>query len=164
MSIREHNTRSKSCPICSEVFAIRSGTRRRVLNTKVRRHVKAEHHDYYVQVHRWDRRAIFYSIFGWIPMQYSFLGVCQRYSSDTCGPPIIREGINSLFFPVALAIFIAPVVAVIVRRLMVQEKFRSDWQATHGHTSMGNERYSQTVPVAPPPTDQKDVELSREPG
>ena len=163
MSIRDSNTRSKSCPICSEVFAIRPGTHRRVLNTKVRRHVKAEHHDYYVQVHRWDRRAVFYFIFGLAAITYSFLGVCGRYGND-CGPPIIREGIYSPFFPVAMAIFIAPVVAVIVRRLIVQEKVRSDWQATHGQASMGNRRYSQTVPATPPPTDQKDVEPSREPG
>ena len=163
MSIGERKNRTKLCPICGEVFVIRPGTRRRVLNTKVRRHVKAEHHDYYVQVHRWDRRAVFYFIFGWAAITYSFLGLCGRYGND-CGPPIIREGINSPFFPVALAIFIAPVVAVIVRRLMVQEKFRSDWQATHGHTSMGNERYSHTPPDPPRPTDQKDVEPSREPG
>src|SRR5690349_16922520 len=120
MSLSKSNTRSKSCPICGEVFVIRLSTKGRVLNTKVRRHLKREHHDYYKQVRRWNVAAIVYLIFGGDAMIFLFGGVCGRYGND-CGPPIIREGISSLFFPFALALFIAPFVATILWRSNVQE-------------------------------------------
>jgi hypothetical protein len=139
MSLGKPNTRSKSCPICGEVFVTRLDTRKRVLNTKVRRHLKREHHDYYTKARRWNLSAVVYFIFGGDAMLYLFGGVCSRYGND-CGPPIIREGISSPFFPVALAIFILPFAVLVQWRWRSQEKFRSEWQATHGQTGITDDK------------------------
>ncbi|HVH16049.1 MAG TPA: hypothetical protein VNA15_10090 [Candidatus Angelobacter sp.] len=142
MSISEPNYRSKSCPICSEVFNIKPTTRRRVINTKLRRHLKGIHNDYYRKVHRWDIILVFYVVWGGVAMGWLFFGVCDRYGND-CGPPIIREGVYSPLLPIAIGIYFLPIFAAIVRRSLLQEKFRRDWQPTHGQASMG------TVPTTP---------------
>jgi hypothetical protein len=85
-------------------------------------------------------------------MLYLFAGVCGRYSGH-CGPPIIRSGINSPFFPVAFGIFILPVVATIVRHRVVRGRFRNEWQATHGlPSSVVVDGQKKSVVVAPTPT------------
>ncbi len=161
MTIGERKRRTRSCPICGHVFVPKPHSSRRARKTTVSRHVKYTHRDYYKQAHHWDLLVISYFGFGSLAMFWLFWAVCTRYSSLPCGPPIIEAGIYSPIFPVAIAIYILPAVAgIALRCLMLQEKFRRDWQATHGQPSMGNERDSQTGPAAPPPTDQKDMELS----
>jgi hypothetical protein len=146
----EQETRSKSCPICGEVFAIRPGTRRRVLNTKVRRHVNVAHHYYHREATRWNGWTQIHVYLGALALFYLFVGVCGRYGD--CGPPIIRASIYSPFFPVTLGIFIAPIIARIVLRRIVREEFRNEWQAAHGLTSTTDDGHTQTVPVTPTPT------------
>ncbi|TMI20603.1 hypothetical protein E6H31_08725 [Candidatus Bathyarchaeota archaeon] len=129
-------TRSKSCPICGKVFVAEPGSRRLVLNTTVSRHIKIAHHDYHRQVSRWDRRTEFYFYLGALALLYLFGGLCSRYS-DHCGPPIIRSGIYSPFFPLVFGIFIVPIVGTISRRRVVRGRFRNEWQATHRVMSLG---------------------------
>ena len=152
---RAGKTRTKTCPICGHVFVPKSGSSRRARRTTVSRHIKVLHRDYYKQGHRWDLLLLSYFGLGSLAMFWLFWAVCSRYSSLPCDPPIIQGGIYSSFFPVAVGIFILPVAAAAyVRLLVLQRKFRRDWQTTHGQTSMGNERRSQTSPGTPPPTDQ----------
>ncbi len=161
MSVGGRKTRTRSCPICGHVFVPKPNSSRGARKSTVTRHVKSVHRDYYKEAHRWDLLLISYFGFGSLAMFWLFWAVCTRYSSLPCDPPIVQAGIYSPIFPIAVAIFILPAVAAMaLRRLMLQEKFRRDWQATHGQTSMDNERGSQTGPATPAPTDQKDLELS----
>ncbi len=161
MSVGGRKTRTRSCPICDHVFVPKPHSSRRARKTTVSRHVKYTHRDYYKQVHRWGLLVISYFGFGSLAMFWLFWAVCTRYSSIPCDPPIIQAGIYSPIFPVAIAIFIIPAVAAIaLRSLMLQEKFRRDWQATQVQTSMGNEGSSPAGPTTQSPVDEKDVKLS----
>ena len=133
-----------------------------MLNTTISRHIKIAHHDYHRQVSRWDRRTEFYFYLGALALLYLFGGVCGRYSGH-CGPPIIRSGIYSPFFPVAFGIFIVPIVGTILRQRVVRGRFRNEWQDPHGVMSLGIvDRQKQTVAASTMAVSEEGQHLTEE--
>jgi len=87
-------------------------------------------------VSRWDRPTLLYFYLGALALWFS---------------------LGRVFFPVALGIFITPLVATIVRRRIVRRKFKNEWLTTHGlTTSPGGASQTSTIVFPPDPTGQEE--------